>query len=130
MYYTFINYDKTTALQLPPILPDRDRHYLPKSASFNSPSSCNNSLSNIILQQQYHHYNNINMKKKKRNKRLNTSISSSSLSSSNSMDDLLVVTPKNNDYNNKKHFHLNTSTSIMWLDPILPHHHGNIIFKN
>ncbi|KAI8091666.1 hypothetical protein BDF21DRAFT_409902 [Thamnidium elegans] len=100
MYYTFISYDKTIVIKLPPILPNRDRHYLPKSASFNSPCS-NNSLSNHILQQ--HNYNNNN---KKRN--LSTSLSS--------MDDLF--TPTTDIYYCSK-------KPIMWLDPILPH-----IFKN
>lgn len=106
MYYTFITYDKTIVIKLPPILPNRDRQYLPKSASFNSPCS-NNSLSNHILQQ----HNN-----KKRRNNISTSSSSSSLSS---MDDLFVVTPTTTDiyYCNKK--------PIMWLDPILPQ-----LFKN
>lgn len=119
MHYSFLTYDNTTtSIQLPPILQQQsDRYYLPKSASFNSPSPSyknnTNSLSNIILQQNYYP----KKKKKSTKKRLNisTSTSSSSLSSSNSVDD--IVTPTTNEYTPY-------TKSIMWLDPILyqPHH--------
>jgi hypothetical protein len=104
MYYTFINYDNTIGLQLPPILPSRDRIYLPKSATFT------NNLSNMILyeptmkksqshyshQKRFHHYN------------IPASTSSSSIASSVSSMEDLVVTPTSNDH---------------WFDPQQQHYY-------
>ncbi|KAK4512188.1 uncharacterized protein ATC70_013431 [Mucor velutinosus] len=114
MYYSFITYDNTVGLQLPPIVPHHDRSYIPKSASFNTNYCCQPVLSNIIHQQQqqqyYRHSNTTattNARKGNNRKRLNISTSSSS-SSLSSMEDF-IVTPTTTDmyYNNKNNKYSN-----------------------
>lgn len=107
MYYSFITYDNTSGLQLPPIIPNHDRSYIPKSASFNTNYCCQPILSNAILQQQQQqqHYRNSTMRKNNTRKRLNISTSSSS-SSLSSMEDLIVTPTTTTDmYYNKNHKH-------------------------
>lgn len=105
MYYTFVNYDNTLGLQLPPILPNRDRIYLPKSATFTN----NHGLSNMILQQP-------NMKKSHSSyyyNHISTSTSSSSISStlsSNSIEDLVATPTTTND-------NMISSKFNLWFDP-------------
>lgn len=127
MYHTFIHYDNIIGLQLPPILPNRDRYFLPKSATFTN----NHGLSNMILQQphepimkksqshyshkkrHHHHYHNND---------ISTSVSSSSISSalsSNSMEDLVVTpTTSTNEMISTK-LHLNDH----WFDPQQQHYY-------
>ncbi|KAL9540815.1 hypothetical protein MBANPS3_009476 [Mucor bainieri] len=116
MYYSFITYDNTVGLQLPPIVPHHDRSYIPKSASFNTNYCCQPVLSNMILQQQQQHYRHsnattnatTNARKSNNRKRLNISTSSSS-SSLSSMEDLIVTPTTTTDmyYNNKNNKYSN-----------------------
>ncbi|KAF1801066.1 cyclin [Mucor lusitanicus] len=127
MYYSFITYDSTVGLQLPPIVPHHDRSYIPKSASFNTSYCCQPVLSSMVLQQQkqqyYRHANATtstasNARRSSNRKRLNISTSSSS-SSLSSMEDL-IVTPTTTDmyYNNKNNKYSNHNLIYpMKIDP-------------